>query len=76
MWRFEVKDHNFLYLVRALVYRTDYGPTYVDAGPVYTENSAVLVFKLNRDIKDPARKYDDLLKWQKMLANPLEVVVD
>ena len=64
---------NFLYFVRPVVYRDGYLPTAVAAGALYAEKAAVVVFPLN---KDPARKYDDLLRWQKVLANPVEVLVD
>lgn len=64
---------NFLYFVRPLVYRDGYLSTAVAAGSLYAEKAAVLVFPLH---KDPARKYDDLLRWQKVLANPLVVLVD
>lgn len=64
---------NFLYFVRPLVYREGYLPTPVSAGSIYAERSAVVVFKLNAD---PAKKYDELIHWQKLLANPLEVVID
>lgn len=64
---------NFLYFVRPIVYREGYLPTFVAAGSTYSEQAAILVFKLHAD---PAKKYDDLLRWQRMLTNPLEVVVD
>jgi hypothetical protein len=64
---------NFLYFARPLVYRAGYLPTTVSAGSLYAEHSAIVVFKLHAD---PARKYQELLDWQKALSNPLEVVVD
>jgi hypothetical protein len=64
---------NFLYFVRPLVYRKGYLPTEVPAGSLYTEQGAVVVFSLN---KDPAKRYDELIRWQKLLTNPLEVEVD
>ncbi|MBI1900314.1 MAG: hypothetical protein HYS13_04255 [Planctomycetia bacterium] len=64
---------NFVYFVRPLVYRDGYLPTTVDAGSLYAERSAIVVFKLS---PEPERRYDELIRWQKMLAAPLEVVVD
>ncbi len=64
---------NFVYFARPLVYREGYLPTTVDAGSKYAERSAIVVFKVNAD---PAKQYDELIRWQKMLSTPLEVVVD
>lgn len=64
---------NFLYFVRPVVYRDGYLPTAVAAGSLYAERAAVVVFALN---KDAAKKYDELLRWQKTLTHPLEIVVD
>jgi hypothetical protein len=65
--------YNFLYFVRYLVFRDNYGPTRVEKGSVYAEQTAIVVFRLNQDV---AHRYDELVQWQKSLANPLEVVVD
>lgn len=65
--------YNFLYFVRYLVFRDNYGPTRVEKGSVYAEQTAIVVFRLNQD---GASRYDELIRWQKSLANPLEVVVD
>lgn len=64
---------NFLYFVRPVVYRDGYFPTDVRAGSLYAEKSAVVMFKLN---KDAAKKYDELVRWAKMLTRPVEVVAD
>jgi len=64
---------NFLYFVRPVVYRDHYFPTAVAGGSLYTESGAVVVFKLN---KEPAKKYEELLRWQRALARPLTTVVD
>jgi hypothetical protein len=64
---------NFLYFVRPVVYRDGYYPTEVKVGSLYAEKSAVVLFKLN---KDTAKKYDELIRWQKVLTNPLEIVAD
>jgi hypothetical protein len=64
---------NFVYFVRPLVYRDGYLPTAVDAGSLYAEKSAIVVFKLH---PEPDRRYEELVRWQKMLAAPLEIVVD
>ncbi len=65
--------YNFLYFVRYLVFRDNYGPTRVEKGAVYAEQTAIVVFPLKQDA---AHRYDELVQWQRMLANPLEVVVD
>ncbi len=65
--------YNFLYFVRYLVFRDNYGPTRVEKGSVYSEQTAIVVFRLNQDA---AHRYDELVQWQKALANPLEIVVD
>lgn len=67
------KDRNFLYVVRPIVYRADYEPTYVTAGSEYSEKSAILVFNLNNK---PGHRYDELRRWKKILTVPLEVVVN
>jgi hypothetical protein len=64
---------NFLYFARPLVYRAGYLPTTVAAGSVYAERSAMVVFLLK---PDPARRYQELLDWQKALTSPLEITVD
>jgi hypothetical protein len=64
---------NFLYFVRPVVYRDHYFPTAVGRGSLYTENGAVVVFKLD---KEPAKKYEELVRWQKALAHPLTTVMD
>lgn len=65
--------NNFHYFVRPLVLRGDYEPTLVDAGARFEEVSAVVVFALG---KEPGRKYAELVRWQKALANPLRVSVE
>jgi hypothetical protein len=65
--------YNFLYFVRYLVFRDDYGPTLVEKGSAYAETTAIVVFPL---MKDAARRYDQLTRWQEMLAHPLQVVAD
>jgi hypothetical protein len=65
--------YNFLYFVRYLAFRDNYGPTPVAAGTIFSEHSAVVVFKLNADA---ASRYDELVRWQKMLAQPPEVTAD
>ena len=74
-WDEHGKGHpwNFLYLVRPLVMRGDYEPTNVGAGSTYEETTALVVFLLNQE---PTKKYDELVKWQKVLANPLRVIVE
>lgn len=64
---------NFLYFARPLVYRAGYLPTTVGAGSLYAEQSAIVVFKLQADA---AKKYQELVDWQRRLTNPLEMVVD
>jgi hypothetical protein len=64
---------NFLYFVRPVVYRDHYFPTAAGGGSLYPESGAVVVFKLNRE---PAKKYEELLRWQKALAHPLTTAVD
>lgn len=63
---------NFLYFVRPLVYRTGYLPTIAQAGSLYAARSAVVAFKLTPG----GNKYEELQRWQKLLAEPVEVVVD
>ena len=53
--------------------RGNYQPTQVDAGSTYEETAAVVVYLLNQE---PSKKYDELVKWQKILANPLRVTVE
>jgi hypothetical protein len=65
--------NNFHYFVRPLVMRGNYEPTKVSAGSTYEENSAIVVFSLD---KDPTKKYAELVQWQKALANPLRVTVE
>jgi len=69
---------NFLYFARPLVYRAGYLPTTVRAGSLYLERSMLVVFRVSTEPaqQDPAKRYAELLTWQKALANPLEVVVD
>jgi hypothetical protein len=64
---------NFLYFVRPVVYRDGYFPTDLRAGSLYSEKSAVVLFRLN---KEADKKYDELLRWQKLLTNPLEIGAD
>jgi hypothetical protein len=64
---------NFLYFARPVVYRDGYFPTAVSAGSIYAENAAIVVFRLGAN---PAKRYDELARWQKTLANALEVLVD
>jgi hypothetical protein len=65
--------NSFLYLVRPVVINGDYQPTQVDVGSVYEETSAIVVFFVN---KEPAKKYGELVRWQKLLASPLHVTVE
>lgn len=66
------KQENFLYFVRPLVYRVGYLPTTVRAGSVLAARHAVLLFPL----KSSGDRYEELVRWRKVLAEPLEVVVD
>lgn len=66
------KQENFLYFVRPLVYRAGYLPTTIRAGSVLVARQAVLLFPL----KSNGNRYEELPLWRKMLAEPLEIVVD
>jgi hypothetical protein len=63
---------NFLYFARPLVYRAGYLPTAVQAGSLYAARSAIVMFNLKKD----GNRYEELIRWQKALAEPLDVVVD
>ncbi|MBI3407447.1 MAG: hypothetical protein HY040_03715 [Planctomycetes bacterium] len=63
---------NFLYFVRPLVYRAGYLPTKVESGSIYVARSGILLFNLGKG----ENRYEELLRWQRALAEPLQVVVD
>lgn len=65
--------NNFVYLVRWLVGGQTFNPTRIRAGSVYAEHSAIVVFALKAG--EGAARYDDLVRWQKMLSIPPVVVV-
>jgi hypothetical protein len=64
---------NFLYFARVLVYRNGYGPHYVQAGSLFVENSAIVVFALQNE---PARRFDELKRWVERLRNPPAIAAD
>jgi len=67
-------DYNFAYMCRALYYEgTRSAPVQIQAGTVYEERSAFLVFTLGTE---ETGRYTDLLKWVQLLREPPIVTVE
>jgi len=67
-------DYNFAYMCRALYYEgTRRAPVQIQAGAVYEERSAFLVFALGTE---ETGRYTDLLKWVQLLREPPIVTVE
>ena len=64
---------NFLYFVRVLAYREGYGPTYVPAGTVFSESSAILAFALGGGDAD---RFEEIRRWTAWLRRPPRIIAN
>jgi hypothetical protein len=62
-------DLNFMYVSRSEIYT----PTLMPKGALFAEHTAFLVFRTDAD---PAKQFDEVQQWIKLLRNPPRVTVN